>query len=326
MRNRRRVDPDRFARWLEEAEFSPHPSRRGEYLRNWCPFCGSGRAWRVMANVSGVVNCFGCGHGYGAIKFVAENDSVSFAQAAQLIAEDVVPDLDAPFETLIAKEIKTPDFTPLAIPAVRFDLDFHRHQQPWMLEALAALNQRGFDALTCAAYGIGFGLADRWANRVVLPVWEPAGTAWYLAWAQGWDWTRTSKIKYQSPPRGVGRRRAELLYRGAEIRDVTEPVVVCEGIFNAWAAQQVGYVATATFGKSVAPYQIECLLALRTDQLILAFDADARDMMLRIGRVLLERGKRVQLVEYPDARDLNDLDLATRGEVLRCARQIETVG
>lgn len=312
------LDEERWERWLLEVGFQPHYSRADEFIRSDCPFCGSGsdKAHRVMASVAGMVNCYSCGSGYGAVRFVMQEEGATRAVAESLLCSDgYMEDID---EVFVPKP--PPKRTSGLIP-----LDFqHRPLVPdmalyqWEVNALEALYKRGFPFEFLIQTGVGFGLHSphsRWSNRVTLPVYEDG----VCVWAQAWDWTKQSDIKYQSPKRDEATPRSRVIYWPHMLKIPAKRLVVLEGVFNAWAALQAGDCAVATFGKGLSDEQFSRILRSAAEEIVIAYDHDALEVAHGIAGRLFEYGKTARVIEFPDDRDLNDYSVEDRVSLLSSA-------
>lgn len=317
---RAKLSKDRLESWLTENDFTEHTSRPDEWCRSWCSECGEGKDWRLMVNSrTGWVNCYGCGQGWkNVFRWVAREAGVSLSEAVQLVGDDGTVDVELVWRDVqaeVAQEQAALRIEPPDVHALWWDGS--NPTVPWMAQALAATEQRGFTREFLLAKRIGFGLSGRWTMRVVLPVFHQG----HFVWAQAWDWTRQSTIKYQSPPHveGVVGRR-QILYQHDLYAASAGPLVVTEGVFNAWSCEQVGYPAEASFGKALTEEQLLLLAASIPSPIILALDGDARRQAAAAARELISLGKPALLPSYPDDRDLNDHSPEARAALLAAAQ------
>lgn len=310
-----RHDPDKLIDFIVGFGFEP-ARRDDEWESESCPVCMSdekkGRVWVNVAR--GLVNCYSCGGRKNIFAWVMDVDGCTFREAKALIGANEEKHYDAD----LINEVFAPDPT---TPALQWpSLPFHEVSwlgpdvvpAGWGHDAVEASRARGFDLDWLRLKACGLGASGRWHGRLILPAFYQQQMVWW----QGWDWTRRSDIKYDSPPvpKGVlGRRHIlfqwDLYWRSASI-------VLAEGVYNSWAAEQVGWPAMASFGKALSPEQMGLLLASPVQTIVIAFDADAADRASAIAWDLIEIGKRALVIRYPDDRDLNDHSPADRSTLL----------
>lgn len=306
---RAEVDPDRFLAVLKRQRFRAHPSRRDEWLSETCLICGTGRTWRVMANIrTGYVNCYGCGRGWRSpFRWFAESHGVSIEEAVQEIGAEGAQSLEAAFQVVAAEIAAEQHGLRYQCPPLDgiwwWDGATTDWPEAWIADAFSAAVRRGFTAAQLAAKRIGFATSGRFVGRVIMPVFFKG----LLVWFQGWDWTKTREVKYDSPvalPDTIGRRHVLAQW---DLYSTAETLVLAEGLFNTWTAELAGFPAVASMGKSLSPEQRTLLLAAPARQIIIAFDADALKKTTQpLARELTGLGKTALIVRYPDDRDLND--------------------
>jgi hypothetical protein len=120
---------------------------------------------------------------------------------------------------------------------------------------------------------IGDRVDNRWRRhrgRVFFPV-ESAGNKAWLSYAM----SKRVSPKTLNPPGPVLSRMLFLydFYTGN-----TEPIILCEGIFDALRLFIFGYNAVAVFGTNISPEQMDLLNALPADEAVIWLDADASEL------------------------------------------------
>lgn len=135
------------------------------------------------------------------------------------------------------------------------------------------------------AHGMGCCTTGRYANRVILPVYDAADPAGWLGWV-GRTY-RTARFPYTTP---TDMDRAIVLYQRWHLDVETDkPLVVVEGVFDAVYVGMGEMDAVAVFGKISEP-QFKMFLAAKRP-IALCFDGDARHHGLFMAHRLRMHGK-----------------------------------
>lgn len=131
-------------------------------------------------------------------------------------------------------------------------------------ELHAYLNKRNISIETCKKYGATYcGMGSKYANRIVLPIYKNNIPVCFQARSIFDD----VKKKYDTP---YGVDLKSYIYT-TDI-DITKPVYIVEGIFDAW---RMNSNTVATFGKMISKKQIQTLLDMEVKTVILTYDLDA---------------------------------------------------
>lgn len=282
-------DPDRFAAWLEAQGFEEHPSRANEWTTDTCPLCGAESSRRLMVNVElGWANCWGGCKFKNPYRLISEIAGISYSSAARLISKtNTLP--SSAVRQVVRKAEPPPQVVQPDVDGVVWLSQLSSIPSGGVVTAAAA---RGFDLAWLLLKGCGIGVAGNVANRLVIPVYWRG----YLVWFQAWDWQRQSDIKYMSPAGAdgiVGRKH--VLYQEDAYARSPGPLIVTEGIFNAWSAEQVGFPAFASFGKALTEFQLATLSRVEADPIIVAYDPDAREQAVGVVQDLAAIGRRAFL-------------------------------
>jgi hypothetical protein len=110
------------------------------------------------------------------------------------------------------------------------------------------LLQRGITFADVQTFGLFFCTAGEYANRVIFPVWENGGLAYYQARA-AWD---PAQIKTLNPPRDIGVTSAHVLMNLNQAAKHNR-VAITEGPIDCVHA---GIDSVCTFGKKITSHQV----------------------------------------------------------------------
>ena len=225
-----------------------------------CPFegCAGGKIY-VNAK-KGVGICFRCNTTFSGAKFVAAFEGVSYQRALAILGGD-----ETRYEALKYER-----------PGI--DEPWYPQVEALPERALNYLHDRGFDNAFIEGMRLSFcsvpteapdGKTWYTQNRIIIYVYDRKGNV--ISW-QGRDITGKSSIKYLFQP---GFKGAESLYNIERINKF-EPVIVVEGVMDAWGWMRAGYKnVVATWGKKISKKQIEALVELNPKQVYVAWDGDA---------------------------------------------------
>lgn len=319
---RRWFDYDKAMDWIDGAMAIVGSS--GDELVCDCPACSAEAKLWINEN-TGQFICFRCLWSGSLYDLVEDIENVSREQARIILGIDKGPThapvdmLEEVFSYPSKVEILTPETASVPTPDFRW-FGFTKAascagEAEMAGEMLAALQSRGFDWDLIVKNRAGWCWEGRWAERVILPVYVEEK----LVWWQAWDYTRQQKLKYRNPRNEeVPLSRKALLYN-LERWPRASSLAVVEGIFNAWALEQVGQAATASFGKSLSSIQLLQLVRHPAQKFYVGLDPDAREQAVRICTVLRAHGKDAILCTLPYKKDWNDLPQQQRLAMLEDA-------
>ena len=248
-------------------------SSNGQSLSGKCPLHNGDNPTQFRVSLpKNVWNCFGqCRGGGNVLDFVARKEDCTIREAALRISEWFK--LPSPSEagrtrTSPPKVVKPESAEAKPAPSPADSPEESAGNQPLGFE-LKNLNlahpyctERGLSPETVSAFRLGFCEKGTMAERLVIPIHNPAGQL--VAYAGRWPGEPpegTSKYKF---PTGFG-KSLELfnLHRAMEEPD-TQPLVIVEGFFDAIKLWQNGIRrVVAIMGCSLSPAQ-EALLVQHT--------------------------------------------------------------
>lgn len=260
----------------------PDPSRHG----NLNPETGSYSCWRCKGSHPAVV--------------IARAGRISVTAASNLIRKYTTG-------IAVSKKLEVQMAESISLPGSPTPQDIHRKY----------LEGRGFDVdELCFYHGIRFtGMMEKWNGvdwgfRVIIPVYDRKNN---LVSFQGRALFKQQEPRYLFPPKERQVRDCKTLLYGAEICKPNEPVIVVEGVMDAW---KLGPGAVCTFGSSVTGEQVYELARYR--KVYLAFDNEpaAKEHSLEVAKQLSSLGTEAFIVntdfgknEDGSVKDVGDLSL-----------------
>ncbi|MDB5701843.1 MAG: primase [Sphingomonadales bacterium] len=315
--------------------------RAGREFKACCPFHNEKSPSFYVNDDKAFYHCFGCSAHGDAIRWLTEAKGLPFMDAVKELAAAAGMDVPAPDPRAAERaEVATPLY------------DVMTAAQNWFVEQLAGiagsdarayLNQRGIDAATATAFGIGFapdsrsklkaalasygndkliesGLLisveekdpyDRFRGRLMIPIRDPRGRVI----AFGGRILGPGEPKYLNSPDtplfDKGRTLYNLDRAGGPARKADRLIVV-EGYMDAIALSQAGVEeVVAPLGTALTEFQLERLWRL-VDVPLLCFDGDSagqKAAMRAAVRALpmLAPGKSLGFVLLPTGKDPDDL-------------------
>ena len=247
-----------------------------------CPFCGDDDGYHCGINLAtGAWNCWrNPGHrGRNPARLIAALVPCSLQEAYRLLGQRV---MTAPTDDVLAAALRSLDDKPEAEADTPIDwpggfsevAPVGTRKRFWQY-----LVKRGFSeediSILVKQYDLRCGLADGWANRLLLPVADIKGQV--IAWTgRAID---GGSVRYKSWPLGPTIKR--LIWNLAELKKGGRRLYVCEGPLDAlkvdFYGRPYGCAATCLFGSQATREQQSLLVrtAKRFQEVAVLLDADA---------------------------------------------------
>lgn len=265
-----------------------------------CPACGkSGGKFGIYIGPKTpykepfLSHCFKCGH-----------TTKTLDQLLDLLER---PDLKIE-ERVSFKPLEIPDFYKLEEPEIDDELSIVEMPEGWKRTYRSAyLNKRGFTADDYVYFPVGTtrGLNFKFDDYVVFPIIDNGDTVGYVS---RHTWNKEAIDSHNAEARRRGRyeiRRynnstdnefVKLLYNyDAVIEDETDTVILVEGVFDVIALTRKAdlydnhrIVPVACFGKKISQTQIYKLQSKGVKTVVVAFDNDARNGIIKAAAQLTE--------------------------------------
>ncbi|MBM7855772.1 DNA primase [Desulfohalotomaculum tongense] len=312
--------------------------RSGKNYFGLCPFHQEDTPSFSVAPDKQIFYCFGCHAGGNVFKFLMLKEGLSYPEAVRRLAQKVgvyIPQIQGSYNIQEQKKKQRP-YKIMAAAAEFF------HQNLLGPEGLAARNylqNRDVTGEIIKTFQIGYAPAgwdnlikyltskgckekelerlgliiknrqgtsyyDRFRNRVILPIKDAAGRIVGF----GGRTLDGSTPKYLNTPETSLFNKRHLLYglhlSRAAIRD-SGYAVVMEGYMDVVAAHRLGIKnVVASLGTALTREQVKLLMRY-TDEIVIAYDADAAGVKAAIrGLDLIQQmGCRVKILQIPDGKD-----------------------
>ena len=317
--------------------------RAGREFKGCCPFHGEKTPSFFVNEDKGFYHCFGCGAHGDAIRFVMQQDGLSFIEAVKVLAE--LAGLEVPAEPAPSRQMQQRN-------SLR---DLVQSGAAWFIRQLQApegkaarqyLHQRGVSDKLAQHFGLGFappartallqalqsvisdlppgklveaGLAgeadgqlfDRFRNRLIFPIHDARGRAVGF----GGRILGEGQPKYLNSADGPLFHKGSLLYnyhRAAPAARKSGRLLIVEGYMDVVGLTGAGMAAAvAPLGTALTEAQIELAWRLVPEP-VLAFDADAagaRAALRAASRALplIAAGKSLAFATLPAGQDPDDL-------------------
>lgn len=329
--------------------------RRGNRYLGLCPFHGEKTPSFNVNPARNMFHCFGCGASGDVIGFVMKSEGLTFPEALRKLAERFGVELpERRAETEFGKKASAE--RDAYFQATKFAADFFRAElvSGKYPEPLAYLRDRGIDAETAAAFGLGWapsdwtklvdyagsrgmdpralmdaglvgarndsGYFDRFRGRVMFPIVNLSGKV--LAFS-GRTLDPEEKAKYiNSSETSHYTKGRELFGLNAAQRRIRElgTAIIVEGNFDAVSMHAHGFTNTvASLGTALTEHQAR-LIKRFTERVILLFDGD------KAGRAAANRAletflgvdmPQILIAELPDGVDPDDFVRKQGDEAMR---------
>ncbi len=325
--------------------------RTGQNAVGLCPFHTEKRPSFTVSVSKQLFHCFGCGAGGDLFSFVMQRETISFAEAVQLLARKAgvsLPDRDAAGvdrrrqalydihaaaadhfrHKLTTREgeaarryLQGRRLTPESVEA--FGLGYAASSWDDLFAALAA---KGWTPTQLEEAGVvvpraqGGGWYDRFRHRVICPIRDVHRNVV----AFGGRVLDDTLPKYLNSPETPIFSKGRSLFgldRARETVASTGTLVVVEGYFDVIATHQAGFAnVVATLGTALTPAHLEVIRRLVT-RVILVFDPDAAGVRAALRTVDLfgPLDLRVDVVSLPGGKDPDRLIVEDGPDAFRAA-------
>lgn len=262
--------------------------RRG-WLKGDCPSCGENK-WGVNLSLMRT-NCFRCKYNEKPIDAI-------------MLLENLVTNNEV-FKVL--KAFEGIDFYEEAIELYQLKenvtlpegyKNISRGDSILACSARNYLIKRGFNIKELAKAGWGYSNKDKYFGYIIMPFYRNGKLVYFNARRFLGDGPRFNNPLVED----FGLGKSMLMYNSDALL-MYDRVFIVEGLMN---ARTIGDNAVSMGGKKVSNYQINLLIKSPVKKFIIGFDHDGYDDALELA-IKLEPFKRVKVMPFKDARDINDL-------------------
>ncbi|MEN6584327.1 MAG: DNA primase [Armatimonadota bacterium] len=326
--------------------------KTGRTFKGLCPFHNEKTPSFHVDPERQLWKCFGCGEGGDVFSFVQKIDSLTFSEAAELLARKVGIEIE--HSEKIAKELSERD---CIIRANNIACSFFRSMLARSSKVKQYLAKRGLTDTTVDKYRLGYapsewdaltnhlrqqrvspadavkaglivprensqGFYDRFRDRLIFPILDTSERII----AFGGRIIGEGEPKYLNSPETALFIKNKTLYglNFARREAVSQDrLLVVEGYMDAIAAQEAGFTNTvATMGTALTEEHVN-LIARFTKNVVLSFDADSAGMAaaLRSSPIFERAGFITRILSMPKGEDPDSM--LRGGDTSRFASLIE---
>jgi DNA primase len=280
-----------------------------------CPFHDDSNPSLGVETRRGIFHCFSCGESGTIYKLLAKLDGVSIDEIrehyqeewkAQRVLEDVEDQLfDQAFEDpadnlpYLTRRYKEESFNKAFLPLETSD------------EGMAYMRMRGLTEETIEIFDLRWGLAGKYAGRVIIPIYDDQGR---LLSYTGRAINPSVQPKTRKPR---GNKALYTLFGMYQLwlthdakRDWKTPLILVEGEIDAMYLYQANLPAVATMGTSALTVPQVDLILEHAEKVLLVFDGDDAGVKATVSaKTRLSSFLPVVWVGLPQGKDPNDLSL-----------------
>jgi DNA primase len=324
--------------------------KRGKEFLGLCPFHDDKKPSLNVSPSKQIFKCFACGAGGGVFQFLMLYDKLDFPQAVRTLADRA--HIPVPQETAVAPPsagLSKEDLLRVTTYAARFFRSQLR--SPGGTEALDYIRKRGLSEQSIDRFGLGFapdswdallraalaegyreeqlvaaglvarreerpGCYDRFRNRLIFPIINPAGEV--VAFG-GRALAAEERAKYLNSPDTALFDKSANLYALNWSRETivsSGTAVVVEGYLDALMPLQCGVGnVVATMGTALTDRHVR-LLSRYANEVVVVFDADQAGAAAaeRAMEIFLAQQVHVRIATILEGKDPCDFCLARGGE------------
>ena len=311
--------------------------KEGANYKCCCPFHNEKTPSFVVNPVRNIAHCFGgCNESWDAIEYIKRKNSMTFYEAVEYLAGRLHIQYEK--KEMTPEEREAQHKADQLIEANRAALGWFAAQLETSPGAKAYCEQRGWNADSIAAYGVGYAPArgglleamtrdgwkretlmeaglvklsedgrhyDTFRERIIFPLYNATGrlvgfTGRYI----GENQEVAKKIKYLNTAETPIYNKKKILfgwYQAARKGSVSKEIVVCEGNPDVLRLSQIGiYNAVAPCGTALTEEHIEFLKGRKVQRIILAGDMDESGIKASIqhGADFVRAGMTVRVIQW----------------------------
>ncbi len=328
--------------------------KRGKEFVGLCPFHEDHKPSMYVSPAKQIFKCFACGAGGGVFQFMMLYEKLSFPETVELLANraNIPLPKESSYQEPVSPGLSKNDLVRVTTFAARFYRD--RLNSDVGAAAMNYARKRGLTDESIKKFGIGFapdswdslftaarskgfsesqlvaaglvsrrenasGCYDRFRNRLIFPILDPAGLV--IAFG-GRAMDDKDPAKYLNSPESTLFDKSAQLYALNWSREgivSTGRAIVVEGYLDALIPIQAGVGnVVATLGTALTDRHVR-LLSRYANEAVLVFDADAAGVAAaeRAMEIFLAQRLHVRVATIPTGKDPCDYCLAEGGEALK---------
>lgn len=304
-----------------------------------CPFHNEKTPSFSVSATKNLYHCFGCGKGGNVVTFIRETKGFTYPEALEYLAEKNHIRYEKKELTPEEQEERFRREQLININKVAHEFFVSKVEAP---AAKAYLSKRGWNEKSIADFGIGYApegnallkhlhtlgwkddklllesgvikrsestgsLYDTFQGRIIFPVFSSTG---FITGFQGRIIDSEKKVsKYiNTSETPLFHKKKELfgLFQSQRKIATLETVILCEGNPDVIRLHQIGQeYAVAPMGTALTPEHIELVKRKKAKKVIICGDTDDAGLKAveKEGRMLIEAGFTVQVMELPEGKD-----------------------
>ena len=168
--------------------------------------------------------------------------------------------------------------------------------------AIVYLKNRGITLVDIIRYGIGYCEEGLYANRIIVPSYSSDGELNYFVGRDIYE----GGMKYKNPPVSKDVIGLDLFINW------NEPIVLCEGVFDAIASEEMLFL----IGKTIPKKLMKKIYEKQVKTIYILLDSDAYWDSIKMTDVLMRNGIDVQLIRLKD-KDPSEMGFAKVIDVIK---------
>jgi DNA primase len=284
---------------LEKVLNKSYQMKNGEYTF-YCPFCNHHKK-KLQINIENQRwHCWVCNKGGHKIGILLRK-----INAPKTIISEVLKVLGDYRGTSKEKEEITK--YDVSLPQCYVPL-WKKTNDPLYKNAIHYLKQRDIDEKDILRYSIGYCPNGDYSNRIIIPSYDTDGKLNYF---MARDMFPNSKFKYKNPPISKDTVGFEMFINWKE------PIVLCEGIFDAIAVRNN---AIPLFGKFPSKTLVKRLVEKKVKKIYVALDEDAKKDAIKLSKFLMDYGISTYLLEL-NGKDPSELGFKEFWKIVKNTKQ-----
>jgi len=270
--------------------------QKDEYLFH-CPFCHHHKKKLSINIVSNKWKCWICNSRGGHILWLLKKLNIpreTIEQVREILGDEDIKQYKHT-ESVTTLHLP-PEYQPLWKPVKSYSY----------LHAISYLKERGITTEDILRYRMGYCESGTYKNRIIVPSYDANHQLNYFTARSYYE----GSMKYKNPP------VTKNIVCFENMIDWTEPVILCEGMFDAIALRRN---AVPLLGKTLPKTLAKALLEHKTKEVIIFLDLDARDDALKLEHKIKQYGINTKLV-LTEQKDASEMGFTQSWSVINDAR------
>jgi len=284
---------------LEKVLMKSYQMKNGEHAFH-CPFCNHHKKKLQINTETQKWHCWVCnkgGYKIGILLRKINTPKTIISEVLKILGD--YQGVSKEKEEITKYDVSLPQcYQPLWKPS----------EDPLYKNAIHYLKGRGIGPIDILRYSIGFCSSNGYSNRIIIPSYDADGKLNYF---MARDMFPNSKFKYKNPPMSKDTVGFEMFINWKE------PIVLCEGIFDAIAIRNN---AIPLFGKFPSKTLVMRLAEKQVKKVYVALDEDAKQDAIKLSKFLMDYGIETYLLNMKD-KDPSELGFTKFWKIVQNTQQ-----